>query len=263
MATMAFMSASMAHMGHIASVHLVREAPGPAGMWRNFTALGLDRRHLTRVEGCLLWRLLGTGRGDDTAPSVDPHRRALFALWRTEADLDRFLQTSPVARAWARAHEMWQVRLRGLGGHGAWNGVQVMSGLEPARGAGGPVAIITRAEVHRHAWRRFAAAGRPVNDELRRAPGLLAVVGVGEAPVGRQATFSLWRSLDDALNFADRTAAHRDVVRRTRTEQWYGEELFARFQPYASTGTWDGIDPLSGWRPTDRADSDRYEPPGP
>nr|MCU0260369.1 hypothetical protein [Ilumatobacteraceae bacterium] len=63
--------------------------------------------------------------------------------------------------------------------------------------------------------------------------------------VGRLGTFSLWASADDARRFVA-LPEHREVVRRTRAEDWYGEELFARFEPYASAGTWSGVDPLAG-----------------
>ncbi|CAN5486635.1 hypothetical protein BH23ACT3_BH23ACT3_23720 [soil metagenome] len=229
-------------MARVASFHLVRERP-----WRSAAAmarLGTDRLRLSRVEGLVFWRLLGTGRGDDTGPSADPRRTALFAVWDDEAALDRFLAGSRVARRWERAEEVWHVRLRGAGGHGTWRGVDPLAGL--VEGAtDGPLATITRADVHRRSWRAFRAAGPAVSDELRSADGLLAVVGIGEAPVGRLGTFSLWRSLADVRHFAVGMPHHREVVRRTRAEHWYGEELFARFEPYASSGSWGGRDPLA------------------
>ena len=138
---------------------------------------------------------------------------------------------------------MWSVRLRGAGGHGRWRGVDVLGSIDEADPGSGPLAVVTRADVRVRAWRAFREAGPSVGREVVAADGLLAVVGIGEAPVGRLGTFSLWRDADAMAAFA-RAPHHRAVVARTRAEGWYGEELFARFVPYASSGSWDGRDPL-------------------
>lgn len=230
-------------MARIASFHLVRE---PA--WKTPLALarlGTDRLRLARVDGLAFWRLLGTGSGDSTGGGADLARTAVFAVWEHEDDLDRFLTTSPIAARWNGAEEVWHVRLRSLGGHGRWRGIDPLKDVEQGR-RDGPVAIVTRADVRRPAWKAFGAASNVVDAELHTAPGLIDVVGIGEAPIGRLATFSLWESLGAARHFAYSMPDHVDIVRRTRDENWYSEELFARFEPFGSAGTWNGRDPLAG-----------------
>lgn len=233
-------------MGRIASFHLVDE---PA--WKIpivLARLGADRIRLPRVPGLEFWRLLGTGSGDDTGRGADLSRSALFAVWNDESDLDAFLADGSLARRWRSAEQSWHVRLRSIGGHGTWKGVDPLAGLDAGSGDG-PVAIITRADVRRRSWKAFGAASEVVDAELHRAPGLIDVVGIGETPVGSLATFSLWESLSAARAFAYSMPDHVEVMRRTRAEDWYAEEMFARFEPYASTGTWNGRDPLAGTAP--------------
>jgi hypothetical protein len=83
----------------------------------------------------------------------------------------------------------------------------------------------------------------PVSAELRRTDGLRLALGIGEAPIGLQGTFSLWDSPDALVGFAHRGAAHREAVRRTAQLGWYAEELFARFEVVELAGTYQGRTP--------------------
>lgn len=236
-------------MGRIASFHLVSEPAwrAPVAMAR----LGTDRLRLRRVPGLRFARLLGTARGSSTASGADLRRTALFAVWESASALDAF-EAGPLgrraARTVARGGEAYTVRLALIRGRGRWGGSDPLDGMVGANGSAGPLAVLTRAVVRPRAWHRFRGVGRPVSDEVNRAPGLLAVVGIGEAPIGLQATFSLWSDAAAVTAFARGRPEHRAVVRRTRQEGWYGEELFARLAPLESSGTWDGADPLASRR---------------
>ncbi|MFP5320865.1 MAG: spheroidene monooxygenase [Acidimicrobiia bacterium] len=225
----------------VASFHLATFPSALAATAR----VPVHRRALRREPGLRFGKVLGTGRGRTMTASADLRRWAVFATWDDEAAARRFVEGSLPTR-WDDADERFDVLLRPLGAHGSWDGVDPIAGAEPPTGdVDGPVAVLTRATVRVRALPAFLRAVPPVDAHLQGVDGLLAAVGIGELPVGQQATFSLWRDAATVQRFAYRSAEHAEVVRRTRDDDWYGEEWFARFRPIASTGTWDGHDPLA------------------
>jgi hypothetical protein len=68
-----------------------------------------------------------------------------------------------------------------------------------------------------------------VTQSLHASEGLIRTIGIGEAPIGLQGTFSLWNSGADLRNFAYKGAAHQSAIAATERHGWYAEELFARF----------------------------------
>jgi hypothetical protein len=218
---------------------------GQEKIWA-FAQMGFARSQLARVAGLRFWKLLGSGHGSGFSLRPNWSRYGLFAVWENVAALENFFATSLLMRAYRQhAEEIWTVRLLPLEAHGAWSGVNPFSQFVPTPNAG-PIAILTRATIRLSRLRAFWSAVPAASQALDYADGLLASIGLGEAPFIRQATFSLWRSVDDVQAFAYRTQAHREAMRRTRAENWYHEELFARFAPVASEGRWNRRNPLDG-----------------
>jgi hypothetical protein len=211
-----------------------------------FAQMGLARPRVDGTPGLRFWRLVGSGRGAGFSLSPDWSRYGLLAVWERPSDADAFLGSSTFIDA-VRAHadEVWTTRLTPVAAHGAWSGVNPFLPLAQ-KPDGGPVAVITRASVR---WRRLGAfwgAVPSASRAIEQAGGLLVSIGIGEAPFVRQATFSVWRDDASMRAFAYDDPAHREAIRRTREERWYAEDLFARFVPTASEGSWRGHDPLAG-----------------
>ena len=204
---------------------------------RALVRMGSDRRGVRRIPGATFVKLLGTGSGRTFTPrDADPHHWGVLACWADQDGPARFEQ-SAAYRGWHRiADEECRFLLRPLASRGEWAGRAPFGDPRPHRWDG-PVAAVTRARIRTDQWRRFWGAVPPVSGDLRAVAGLRLALGVGEAPVGLQGTFSVWESNAALTEFAHRRSPHVEVMRRTREVEWYAEELFARFALVDAHGT--------------------------
>ena len=217
---------------------------GSRSVARSFTRMVLDRRLLAGTPGLTFWKLLGTGSGRSfSVRDADPTTWALFAVWEDAAACSTFSATSSYARVWsALAEERWSAVLEPVKWRGTWAGRSPFGSHAAGTALNGDeaIAVLTRARVRPSQWRTFARSVPPVAAAVNSTPGLRYTVGIGEAPIGLQATFSLWDSESAMKSFAYRNQTHREVMRRTEDLGWYAEEMFARFRVLESTGTVNG-----------------------
>ena len=198
----------------------------------------LGRLALRGIPGLRFARALGSGRegGFGISPSAD--RQGLFALFDDDAAADDFLDRSAVVAAYrTHAAELLLAKLRATACRGSWGGTRISPTLAPD--ARVPVAALTRAAIRpRHAlafWRHAP----PAEASLAAAPGCRLAVGLGEAPLLRQATFSLWDN-SAAMDDYARQGAHGAAIQAARQGGYFSESMFVRFLPLRLQGTWRG-----------------------
>ena len=207
--------------------------------------MAFDRRVVRSLPGCTFAKLLGTGSGSTfTLRDTDLHHWAVLTCWDDEDGPARFA-TSRVHGSWsADAHESARLLLRPLRSRGRWSAVAPF-GDPHAADAEGPVAALTRARIRPTQWARFWRSVPPVALDSHAGGGLQLALGIGEAPIGLQGTFTVWRDRDALHDFTYRRSPHADAIRRTTKTGWYAEELFARFAVVATTGTVGGRTPAA------------------
>ena len=219
-----------------------------AGAWH----MAAQRQLLERCLGLRFFRLLGMGGGIGFSPKPDLRTWALLAVWDTEADWMRFRDQGRAMQQYrSRGEEIYTLLLQPLSAHGAWGGLQPFGELPASASgdAGEPVVVLTRATIRLRRQLRFWSATGEVDATLRENPDVLLTFGVGELPWVRQGTLSVWRTAARMKAWAYGTDRHREVIRRTRAEGWYAEELFARFRLLGTEGRWGECDPLAAELP--------------
>jgi len=214
-----------------------------ARLW-GYAAFLLGRYRLMRAPGLRFFKMLGSGRDGGFGLKPSASRQGMFCVFENDAGIDAFLASHALIQGYrAHAAEFFSVRLRATSARGSWSGMTPFegAGAQPtdAMAAPAPVAALTRASIQPGKALRFWRHAPPAEVSLGQSPGCLLAVGLGEAPVLRQATFSIW-SHAGAMDAYARRGAHSDAIRASAAGGYFSESMFVRFIPYDAQGTWHG-----------------------
>lgn len=218
------------------TVHLAEVAArvGAQALMRPPSAHGLDHAE------CLALMRLG-------APTMSPDRLqlrriAIFAQWRSEADVDRFLTDSELGRQLAGG---WHVRLQFLR---RWSTIAALADL-PARAgpwdSAEPVVAVTLARMRLTQVPRFLAWGKPVERLVRDHPATTLTLAAFRPP-RTIATISVWRTvreMEEMVHGRSTTeGADRHVAAMAERDRRDFHHEFAtfRFRPLSEHGAWQG-----------------------
>lgn len=207
--------------------------------------MGVISRRLRGTEGLTFHKMLGTGGGTGYSHKPDFNTYALLTVWDRREDASAFERDSEVMNRFReRTREIYSLFLHPIKSRGKWSNSEPFHPQEPL--PDNPlIVVLTRATLKMRYyipfWKRVAGVSRSHGG----LPGLLFTKGVGERPWIMQATFSVWKSLEDMVAFAHgKDGKHYEAITTTRRLKGFKEELYARFQPVESRGSWRGSDPV-------------------
>lgn len=174
------------------------------------------------------------------SPILSPGRAqlrhmAMFAAWKDEDAIDRFLESSPLG-------DGWHVRLEFLR---RWGKVSELDGLlpePPDHDLDEPVVAVTLARLKLLQVPRFIKWGKPVEELVRDHPATTLALAAARPP-RTVSTFSIWRTARDMEGMVHGTSdvtaptRHSDAMVERRRKDFHFEFTTLR---YRCLGEWRG-----------------------
>lgn len=191
------------------------------------------------VSGLVFHKRLGSGAGGGFTLAPSFSHQGFFASFETDKDAEAFLASRYVDFYRDRAVQFFAATLSPYSVRGQWSGTCPLS-ITCEAPEQGPIAALTRGSVRAQAAWRFWRYAPRAQASLGQARGCLLAAGLGEAPLLRQATFSIWDS-HAAMNAYARTGAHGAAIKATQDYGFFSESLFARFIVRKVEGAWNGF----------------------
>lgn len=195
-----------------------------------FFSMAIDRMRIRKFTGISFSKLLGTGTGRTFTPSDADLTQWGMIIAIEKNRVNEFDNSSLVNNWRKRAISEFRATLTPLSSHGLWAKENPFDFTSPPSNPDARIAAITRARIKWSKNLQFWRSVPPVVTDLHHSPGLISAIGIGEAPIGLQGTFSLWESAAALREFAYKGRPHQKAIEQTKSIGWYSEELFARFE---------------------------------
>lgn len=209
-----------------------------ARAWALFQ-MGPARFALRAIRDIGTVKLCGSGVGEGFTPIPDTSVYAILATWPDHDTARRAMFGTHIFRRYAEmSDERMTLFLTPTAARGQWDGQAPF--IPQKVESDGPVAALTRATVRMRTARRFWRHEPAISQAIGSDPNVLFKIGIGELPLVRQATFSIWPDAVSMAAFARADGPHATAIRAVRDEGLFKEELYARFRVDAVEGRWAG-----------------------
>ncbi len=198
--------------------------------WAGVLSMALFHLPLVLNKKIKFYKLMGSGKDGSFSTKPDWRQWAMLVIRNEELgirNLDGFI--SFYIKLFKCKTKTYI--LKPVSSKGSWDGKKCFDNLPQIENEfEGKIAVLTRATIRLSKAKQFWKNVPEVNNQIKNAKGLIASYGIGEMPFLKQATLSIWDSVDAMKTFAYKMQQHKDVIQKTRKEDWYSEEMFARFK---------------------------------
>lgn len=198
---------------------------------------------LKGTPGLLFAKVMGSGQNGGFSLRPSSSHQGLVCMFESQHQAEEFIQGPQVQAYRERSRESWIGLLDITSVRGAWDrqswGVTPPTCVHQTVQDNAPIAALTRASIRPAKamafWRRAPAS----QSSLNQAPGCLIAMGLGEAPLIRQCTFSVWQDTSSMLHFAHQ-GAHHQAIQAAYKQDFFSESMFVRMRVLSMHGDWQG-----------------------
>jgi hypothetical protein len=189
-------------------------------------------------HGMSFYKLMGTGKNGTFDIRPDLNQWVYLWVWNSESDYQKFLGISYISKYLNKfTDEFFTIYLSPKQSHGFWDGKQPFgNNSNTAFREDELIIVLTRATIKLNKANSFWKNVPLIAQNFSKNEGFIYSIGTGEVPFLKQATLSIWKNENCMKAFAYHKKQHAEVIKKTRQNKWYSEELFARFSLLGYSG---------------------------